>query len=79
MYDKSDKPAYESNEHDEYIGFIIILVGYGFLCISILFCCYLGIKHVRDSKSSQISNQKNQRFVQENINYGAIDFVSEQV
>jgi hypothetical protein len=79
MYDKSDKPAYESNEHDEHIGFIIILVGYGFLCISVLLCCFLGIKHVRNSKNSQVLIQENQRSIQENVNYGAINFVSEKV
>lgn len=63
MYDKSDNQASKSNEHDEYIGFIIILVSYGFLCISLLFCCFLVIKQVRISKPLQISTQNDLNYL----------------
>lgn len=63
MYDKSDKPEYESNEHDEYIGFIIILVGYGFLCASVFLCCFLLIKQVRAPKHPQLSTQNGLNYV----------------
>ena len=54
MYDKSDKPSYESNSHNEFIGYIIILVGVGFLCVSVIICCAIMIRqyvipHVRST------------------------------
>ena len=44
MYDKSDQSTSESNTHNEFIGYVIILVGLGFFIISNILCCVLIVR-----------------------------------